>query len=469
MDSSAATSGYRDVSFWMDSLEGPVAAREPLGANREADVVIVGAGYTGLWTAYYLAELDPSLSIVVLEREVAGFGASGRNGGWCSAYFAASPGRLAREHGGAAMHAMRAAMNATVDEVGRVASKEGIDCDFRKAGSLTVARSRAQLKAALEGLAAERELGIGDEDFTWLDNPEASQLIAASDVMGALFTPHCAAVHPAKLVRGLAAVVERRGVTLHEQTEVSEVLPGARPVVITRSGRVRADTVVLATEAYTSGLAGHERDVVPLYSLMVATEPLGAERVASLGSALAAGTTFTDGRHMLIYGQVTEDGRLAFGGRGAPYHFGSEIRPEFDREPAVHEGLAESIAELFPQLGRVEVTHRWGGPVGVHRDWFPSVSISRRLGLASAGGYVGDGVGTANLAGRTLADLILERRTELVSLPWVGHESPRFEPEPLRYIGLNAARRAMQAADTLETRSGRPSLLAAAISKLTGH
>jgi glycine/D-amino acid oxidase-like deaminating enzyme len=226
---------------------------------------------------------------------------------------------------------------------------------------------------------------------------------------------------------------------------------------VTAAGRVRASTVVLATEGYTPRLKGHERDVVPIYSLMVATEPLGDERIASLGTAVASGTTFGDGRHLIIYGQVTADGRLAFGGRGAPYHYGSEIRDEFDRNAHVHAELAKAIGGLFGQLGPFLVTHRWGGPIGVHRDWFPSV-----------GGYVGDGVGCTNLAARTLADLILERESGLVGLPWVGHESPQWEPEPLRWMGVNAGLRVMQAADAIESRSGRPSRLAGALAKLTG-
>ncbi|MGO9558989.1 MAG: NAD(P)/FAD-dependent oxidoreductase [Acidimicrobiales bacterium] len=459
---------YGDVSFWMDSLGEPVVPRVALPGDLEVDVAIVGGGYTGLWTAYYLAQLSPGLRVAVLEREVVGFGASGRNGGWCSALFAASHARLAREFGRDAMHAMRLAMNDTVDEVGRVAETEGIECSYRKSGTVTAARSAAQVVSMQEELTGARELGIGEEDLRWCDGLEASELFRGSGVRGGLFTPHCAAIHPARLARGLARAVERAGVSVFESTEVVNVVPGPRPVVVTRSGRVRAGTVVLATEGYTPGLAGHEADLVPIYSLMVATEPLGDERVASLGSALAAGATFGDGRHLIIYGQVTADGRLAFGGRGAPYHYGSEVRAEFDRNPRVHESIRRAIDDLFPHLGDFRITHRWGGPIGVHRDWFPSVRLDRRMGVASAGGYVGDGVGCTNLAGRTLADLILERSSYLVSLPWVGHESPQWEPEPLRWLGVNAGLLVMQMADVLESRTGRPSRLASALGRLTG-
>ncbi len=464
---------YRNVSYWMDSLGASIVPRPSLARDLDVDVAIVGGGYTGLWTAYYLALSPRPPSIAVIEQEVVGYGASGRNGGWCSALFAATHARLERESGRERMHAMRRAMNETVDEVGRVAAAEGIDCSYRKEGSVTLARSKAQLESLERELEEARSLGIPEEDLRWCEGTEAREMVAAAASLGALFTPHCASIHPAKLVRGLAGALERRGVQIYERSEVLDIAPApARtsksPLVRTRNARVRAGVVVVATEGYTARLRARHRRVVPIYSLMVATEPLGEDRAASLGSAAARGATFTDGRHLIIYGQVTSDGRLAFGGRGAPYHFGSEVRQGFDRDRKVHSSLARVIAELFPQLGPFEVTHRWGGPIGVHRDWFPSVGLDRTSRIASAGGYVGDGVGTTNLAGRTLADLISERESDLVSLPWVGHESPDWEPEPLRWLGVNAGLRAMEMADLMESRTGRPSRLASAVDRLTG-
>ena len=463
---------YRTISYWMDSVGETITPRPSLAENLDVDVAIIGAGYTGLWTAYYLASHSPSTRVAVLEREVAGFGASGRNGGWCSALFAVSDAALARQFGREPMSAMRRAMQETVDEVGRVVAAEGIDCSFRKGGTVTVARSAAQTAKLLDELAEARELGVGEDDLSWCDATEAKGLMNASGVTGALVTPHCAAVHPASLARGLAAAVERLGVTIYEKTEVVDLLgagPGrSRPTLYTGGAAVTADAVVVATEAYTAQLSGYGRDVVPLYSLMVATEPLGNDRVRDLGTALAKGATFTDGRHLIIYGQVTADGRLAFGGRGAPYHYGSQIRPEFDRNSRVHNSIVASIADLFPQLGPVEITHRWGGPLGAHRDWFPSVGLDRGRRVARAGGYVGDGVGTTNLAGRTLADLVLEAPSDLVSLPWVGHESPRWEPEPLRFLGVSAGLVAEQLADVVEARTGRRSRIAAAVERLVG-
>ena len=282
-------------------------------------------------------------------------------------------------------------------------------------------------------------------------------------MLGGTFTPHCAAVDPARLVRGLADVVERRGVSLYEQTEVRSIAPG---VVTTDRGTVRAGTVVRATEGYTRTLAGHGRDLVPVYSLMIATEPLPDEFWAEAG--LAERETFADHRHLVIYGQRTEDGRMAFGGRGAPYHLGSAIRPEFDRDAGVHEALRHTLVELFPALADAQVTHAWGGPLGIARDWFSSVGIDRTSRLAWAGGYVGDGLSTTNLAGRTLRDLIIGASTDLTALPWVNHRSKKWEPEPLRYVGINAGLRLAGSADRAEDRKGRSTWHASVLSKLVG-
>jgi glycine/D-amino acid oxidase-like deaminating enzyme len=265
------------------------------------------------------------------------------------------------------------------------------------------------------------------------------------------------------LVRGLAEAVERRGVTIYEGTEVRSLRPGA---VETNRGTVRAATVVRATEGYTRTLRGEERTLVPVYSLMIATEPLPPSFWDQAG--LAGRETFADHRHLVIYGQRTEDGRMAFGGRGAPYHFGSAIRPGYDRDAGVHEALHHTLVDLFPALEEAEITHRWGGPLGIARDWFTSVGLDRSTGLAWAGGYVGDGVSTTNLAGRTLSDLILGRDTELVGLPWVGHRSKRWEPEPLRYLGINAGLRLAAGADRAEDRAGRATWHAGALRRVIG-
>jgi glycine/D-amino acid oxidase-like deaminating enzyme len=355
-------------------------------------------------------------------------------------------------------------MQDAVDEVGRVVTLEGIDCSWHKGGTVSLARTPVQLNRAREEVAEAREWGFGPDDLQLLDAKEARERLAATSVLGGTYTPHCAAIHPARLVRGLARAAEASGVTIYEQTPVLAFAPG---VVRTTHGDVRADVVVRATEGYTPTLPGHRRDVAPVYSLMLATEPLSEDFWAETG--LAERETWHDLRHLVIYGQRTADGRLAFGGRGAPYHFGSRIRPEHDREPNVFAGLRLILDDLFPHLGAAKVTHTWGGPLGIARDWCASVGLDKATGLGWAGGYVGDGVTTTNLAGRTLADLITGAGSDLTRLPWVGHRSRRWEPEPLRWIGVTASLRMMAAADAEELRTGRPSRRAKFLSRLLGN
>ncbi len=455
-----------DLSLWWatlpDELVGPT--RAPLPGDTDADVVIVGAGYTGLWTAYYLAKADPSLRIVVLEREVAGFGASGRNGGWCSALFPAPWSKLAKGSSREAAVAMQRAMFKTVDEVGSVVAAEGLDVHWAKGGTTNLARTPMQLARARAEISYAREWGFGEEDYRLLSASEAETSVGASEVLGGTFTPHTAAIHPARLVRSLAQVVERLGVTIYEGTEVTSLEPG---VARTCQGEVRAPYCIRATEGYTAELPGLKRAVVPVYSLMVATEPLPDAFWAEVG--LSSRPTFADERHLIIYGQRTADGRFAFGGRGAPYHFGSTIDTRFDRDPAVFAELHHVLLELFPSMGDAAITHRWGGPLGITRDWYASCGLDEATGMGWAGGYVGDGVGTANLAGRTLADLILGNDSDLVRLPWVNHRSRRWEPEPLRFLGVNAGLRVMASADQVENRTGRSAKRAEFVNRLMGN
>jgi glycine/D-amino acid oxidase-like deaminating enzyme len=451
---------YSQLSLWLDQMP-TIEPRPYLIGDASVDVAIVGGGLTGLWTAYYLSELDPSLRIAVLESQVAGFGASGRNGGWCSALYPVSLTTLAREAGRDAAVAQYAAMRDTVHEVVDVAGREGIDADIALGGTIVLARSDAQYARAHEEFADAREY---DEPLELLGADAARSRLNATNVLGGTYTPHCAAVQPAKLVRGLADVIEARGVTIYELTHARRIEPGA---VRTQRGTVYADHVVRATEGYTPRLAGLRRAVAPVYSLIIATEPLPQSTWDEIG--LRHRETFSDFRHLIIYGQRSADGRMVFGGRGAPYHYGSRIRPTFDRNARVFTELERTLHDLFPVLRGVPVTHRWGGPLGITRDWHASVGHEPITGLAWAGGYVGDGVSTTNLAGRTLADLITGRSSDLVELPWVGHRSRDWEPEPLRWLGANAGLHAMTWADHAEARHGKPSKMAALVNGMIGR
>jgi glycine/D-amino acid oxidase-like deaminating enzyme len=454
---------YRQLSFWLDSVPGSLEPGHSLPGDVEADVAIAGAGLTGLWTAYYLNKLDPELTIAICEREIAGFGASGRNGGWCSALFPASLSKLERMAGREQAIAMYRAMQKTVDQVGSVMMIENIDCHWAKGGTVTFARSPSQLERAREEVAQARLYGFDETDIRLLTAEEARDQAQASDVLGGIYTPHCAAIHPARLARGLASLLRERGVLIYERTPVSRIEPGR---LVTPLGTVKAKHVVRATEGYTPGVPGHERAIVPVYSLVIATAPLPPKVWEQIG--LECRPTFGDLRHLIIYGQRTHDGRLVFGGRGAPYHFRSAIQPGFDRVPGVFSALRDTLIELFPVLDDVAITHTWGGPLGIARDWCASVGLDPETRIGWAGGYVGDGLSTTNLAGRTLADLITGQDTELTKLPWVGHKSPRWEPEPLRWLGINGGLRAMVWADRSEARTGRQSRAATVFGRFLG-
>ena len=454
---------YRSLSLWHATADDAFVPRPALPGPASYDVVVVGAGLTGLWTAYYLRRADPSLRIAVLEAEVAGFGASGRNGGWCSALFPTGWDKLVRASSADGALRMHRAMQETVREVGRVADAERIDAHYHRGGTVTLARTDVQLRRLRAGVAEAHARGFTEDDERLLDAAEATTMLAADGVLGAAYTPHCAAIHPSRLVRGLARVVEASGVAIFEKTRVTGIEPGR---VETDRGTVTADVVLRATEGYTPRLAGLGRAVAPVYSLMIATEPLDEATLASVG--LADRPTFTDARHLIIYGQRTADGRLAFGGRGAPYHFRSRIRSSYDAEPRVFAELRRVLLELLPQLGDVRFTHAWGGPLGIARDWAASVGLDETTRIGWAGGYVGDGVATTNLAGRTLADLVTGADSDLVSLPWVNHVSRRWEPEPLRWLGINAGLKAMTLADAEEDATRRESTIARIMAPLVG-
>jgi glycine/D-amino acid oxidase-like deaminating enzyme len=459
----------RSRSLWLDQLAGPINARPSLLGDTDVDVAIVGGGYSGLWSAHALLRADPGLRVLVIEREMVGFGASGRNGGWCVGELAGGLGGAIATWGREAGTAMTRAIIDTVDEIGRVVAAEGIECGFEPGGVLRLARTQPQLRRQRDEIDEYRHHGFGDDVLRSLSAGEATDRLSATAVLGGLHYAPGARVQPARLARGLAEVVERLGGTIVEHTAAIDVRPGSpasRPSVITDHGVVRADVVVRATEAYTRDLPGMRRALVPLYSLMVATEPLSAAAWDSIG--LRRRETFADDRRMVIYGQRTTDDRIAFGGRGAPYRFGSGIDPATESRSEVHDRIAAALVELFPQLDGVGITHRWGGVLGVPRDWRPSVGLDRSTGLAWAGGYVGEGVAAANLAGRTIADLVLRPDSELAALPWVQHRSRRWEPEPLRWAAINGARRLAGWIDDRESDRGRTPRLASVLDRIVG-
>lgn len=431
------------VSFWHSALGYP-ERRPPLPHSLKVDVCIVGAGLTGLWTAYYLKRSVPAMNIAILEKDYAGFGASGRNGGWLSGSVAGSPARYAKSRGVDAVRALQRVMNDSVDEVISVAAREGIDADIVKGGVLRVARTAPQLERLHESVEEARAFG---EEQELLSRAQTVERITIDGALGSAFSPHGARIQPAKLVRGLAQVVADLGVAIYESTPVTEITPHRANTPL---GAVNAESVVRATEGFTSNLRGLRRRWLPMNSSMIVTEPLDDatwERIGWTGYE-----TFGDGAHMYMYAQRTADNRIAIGGRGVPYRIGSRVYQDGRTHERTISELRHILEQLFPVVKGARVDHAWSGVLGVSRDWCASVGLDKATGLAWAGGYVGHGVTTTNLAGRTLRDLIVGDETPLVHLPWVDWTSRPWEPEPLRWIGVRSMYAAYRAADRAEYR-----------------
>ena len=447
-------------SLWLDELDLNACSLPALQGDRDVDVAIVGGGFTGLWTAYYLAQLDRSLNVLVIEKNHVGFGASGRNGGWVVGELAAGIEKYAERCGLEDSLRLTRAVFDAVDEVGRIVSAEAIDCGYAKSGVVRMARNRPQHRRQIEEVAHHRELGLGEDEVRLLDKQETEAVVNATGILGGIMFAPCAVVDPARLVLGLAEACTRAGVAIVEGTAAEAIEPRQ---VITERGKISTSVVVQATEGYTRDLKGQRRRLAPVYSRMVATEPLSADLLDQIG--LTGRQAFADDRYMVIYGQRTEDGRIAFGGRGVPYLYGSRISPSMEVRRDSHRLVHEALIDLFPMLADTPITHHWGGVLGVPRNWTPFVHFDRSTGIAMAGGYVGEGVAAANLAGRTLADLITGTESERVDLPWVAPPGRSWEPEPLRWLGIRGSRRIIARADDIEDRRGQEARLALAVTR----
>jgi glycine/D-amino acid oxidase-like deaminating enzyme len=452
------------VSYWYRASGFP-KSRPAMPGSQEADVCIVGAGLTGLWAAYYLKREQPDLRIVILEKEFAGFGASGRNGGWLSAELAGSRDAYAATHGRAGVVTLMRAMRDAVDEVISVADAEGIDADIAKDGVLHVARNPAQWGRLLETIPYEQQWGAEPGDFVMLSAQELDARIRIDGAVGGLFSPHCARVQPAKLVQGLARVVEGMGVAIFEHTEVTAIEQGR---AVTERGTVRAPAILRCLEGFTASIPGHRREWLPMNSSMIVTEPLPDSVLDQIGWRRAE--LLGDYAHGYMYAQRTVDNRIALGGRGIPYRFGSRTDDRGATQQWTIEALTKLTHDMFPATRGVPITHAWCGVLGVPRDWTATVDFDTNTGLGTAGGYVGSGLTTTNLAGHTLADLVLARDTELTRLPWVGRRVRRWEPEPLRWLGVQGMYAMYRTADRREFNElSRTSRLARVANRITGR
>lgn len=441
---------YRTRSLWLEGALENSIRRPALDRDMRADVAIVGGGLIGIWLAHTLAVEAPNLNVIVLERDVVGFGAAGRNGGWIGAGLAGAPGRYAKRSGWDIVRDGAALFREAVALIGQTAAEEGIDAGFAQGGTLAFAASDpqvARLRAGARSAASNGLAGPGDRS---LSLAEARALVDIPTMRAAHFTPDCARVDPARLVRGLADAAQRRGVRIFEGSEVTDLRDHC---VVTEGGTVEATHVVVATEAWAPKLPGGMLTSLPLTSMMIATEPLPADVWDRIG--WPHGLTIRDKSHLFFYAQRTRDDRIAIGGRGSPYRISAPYAEFGERDAPVWARLERTIAEHFPAAAGARITHRWGGILAVPRDWSMSIRHDQRSGHIRVGGLAGHGVVGAQIAGRTVAELIQGRDTRRTRMPWVGHRSRRWEPEPARYLAANAIVQLLTSADGHEQRTGR--------------
>lgn len=470
-DPQEGTAAPDGVSWWLHHVGLTAPTRPPVDGDLDVDVAILGAGFTGLWTALCLLRRAPDLRVVIVEAEHVGFGASGRNGGWCSAGLSVTWGELARRHGFAMARTTAQAMRDTVGALAADCAAESIDAHIRPGGILRIARGDHEVAALDAGWRTLVDLGL-DEGCERLSSAALAERVTVADARGAMFDAHGLTVHPGRLVTGLAAAVERRGGVVHEGTLVTAVRPGVtgrRPVLVTTGGTVTADTVVLAGEAFMAGLAPVGRRVLPVYSLIVMTEPLTDAQWEGIG--WAGGECLSSHRHTVDYLSRTDDGRILFGGRGAPYHYGSGIDPAFDLHTPTHDGLEAQMLEWFPSLAGIGFSGRWGGAVALSRDWLPTIAHDPVTGVAGAYGYGGQGVATAHLAGQVLAARIAGAPLPegLTDLPLLDHVPRRWEPEPVRWLAVRYLQGALARLDARAARTGRAPTGRSPAERLTRH
>nr|WP_306440046.1 FAD-dependent oxidoreductase [Brevibacterium sp. 91QC2O2] len=439
--------------------------RERLEGDVYADVVIVGGGYTGLWTAYWLKTYDPGLKIVILEQEYVGFGASGRNGGWISGKTVGMRKNLERP---GASHddllAMeRECFNAAF-EVEELMRAHGKDIDAHRGGWMQIARTQAELARLRHHLAEDREWGLTEDEVRLLSASETSTRINSPGVTGALYSPYAVKCNPAKLVYAVAELCEDLGVIIYENTRVDSIDQGD---CRTSRGHAHGKSVVMAVEGYTAAMPGLKRSLLPMISSMIVTEPLGQEQWDEIG--WSGYECISGAQHVYFYAQRTADDRIALGGRGRPYFWNSQTDKNGEMDSGTIDLLEEITRDLFPSVP-MQFAHAWRGILGVPRDWSPFIDVDANNHLVRAGGYAGQGVTASYVAGRAVAQ-ILSDYDEQPNPTWVRRAPRSWEPEPLRWVGTRVVQALYSGADKVEHKRGgtQTSILGLAANVVSGR
>ena len=434
-------------SLWRN--QGSITARDCVKAANSFDVAIIGGGFSGLWSAYHLKQLQPSLKIAIFEQKYVGYGASGRNGGWASAEYPTSNSRLIKEHGVQTYNNLRKSLIESIDEIGQIAKSNAWQIEYAKGGALVFATNKAQLTRISSEI---------DDEHKFLTKDQASELLNVANIKGGIYTPHCAALNPFNLTQSLAKYLESNGVKIFEESKVEEISDKA---LLVNGHRIGCQISIRATEAFTARkwIANQQ---IPIYSLIIATERLPSEILTQIRNSQRA--TFQEACNLVTYAQITGDNRLAIGGRGSRYKLFSHLSERSETDVRMHSALEKRAVKWFPQLQSVNFEYRWGGPVALTRRWQSYLNYNPITGQAAIGGYVGDGVTLSYLVAKTLAQIIDGQKTP--DLPFVNQRIGRWEPEPIRYLAVNAGFKATVVADFEERITGRPSLIAAVVDPL---
>jgi glycine/D-amino acid oxidase-like deaminating enzyme len=464
------TPGERRAWWLREALaaEGPSLLAPSLFGEASADVAIVGGGYTGMWTAYFLGEMAPETRIVLLEADICGGGPSGRNGGFLHGWWENLP-YLAERYGPAEGLRIAEACDEVVGGVGEWCKRHAVDAWFTLNGYLRVnafpalANDWGGTMAEMDRLGAPGQLEHMDRG--------AVQAVCASPAFGeGLFMPSAATVQPARLARGLRRILLERGVRIHEGTSVERLESDAGGVrLTTRRGSVRAERAVLAVNAWAAGWPGFRTRVLAWGSYMVLTEPI-PDRLAELG--WIGGEAIADSRFTISYFRTTRDGRIAFGAGVGAAGFDGRIGPVFTHDHHAIERVVANFRHLFPMLADVRIEDAWGGPIDITADRFPELGSREGGRVLYAHGFAGNGVGPARLAGRMLAARLAGGGDPIASLPIFGRRQRFLPPEPFRFVGARAIREALiQRDDALDAgrRPGPHTRLVASVPSLLGY
>jgi glycine/D-amino acid oxidase-like deaminating enzyme len=435
---------------WLDAYgDGPYQPNPALESDIRADVAVVGAGYTGLSTAYYLRRSDPSLRIVVLESDFVGYGASGRNGGCLKPQLGMGLSSLVRRLGLEGARAAHRFMVRAVDHVGELIKEHDIDCEYGDSGLLMVACNPAEVKRVQAEMRLVHQLGI--EEVRWLDAEEVR-----SEVNSPLFLAgieeRCRVFNPLKLVRGMKGMAEGAGAEIYEGTPVEALHTQPRLRLETPRGSVAAGKVVLATNAFSGRIRQLRGKALPLFVYSVTTEPLTEEQLAAIGWRRRH--WIYDARRIAFGYRLTLDNRLRVGVGDIAYFHGGGL--DHGQHQPARRRLEKRIAEVFPSLAGVPTAHHWGGPVSFPLDFFPAMGyLGKDRRVMYSLGYMGWGVSLGTMAGQILRDLAREERSELTELPFVNRRVIPLPPEPMRFAFVQAVRGAMQAEDGWAARKSR--------------